>query len=357
MDEFEKLERVQDLFDDDQFEEGLALLRKLEQEYENHGEILFEIGVCYFDAGHVDQALIIFKKVEEMAQDESELLHESHLYRASALLELGESDEALGLLMEMKEEGDLDPRLFGLLGEVYLYEGLSEVAIGYFEKSLALDPEQEAIRYRLGEIYEEAGEEEKALAIWENISGLYDNPSFLVKRANLTARQGEFEEAKKQYEDILNLSPLPEALFGCGIVCYQMGDWPAAIRRFSQLIEVDPEYFAAYPLLGEALWELGMKDKAIAIYGQAHRLQEDDLPLLDRYLMLLSELGNWEKIRSLVAQMKGIDDEDPHYFYWKGRMAEQDGNIRDAIRFYQQLQGGDQSIHDSHGRLEKMMNL
>ncbi|HBI03057.1 MAG TPA: hypothetical protein DDY49_03385 [Paenibacillaceae bacterium] len=358
IDEYQKLELVQDLFDQEQFEEGYAFLEQLEEEYASNEDMLFEIGVFYYDVGHIDKSLTIFRKVEPLVRGDEEFLYECRLYQSSALIELGKMDEALDLLMVLKEEkeGEEDSRLYSLLGQLYRIEGLSEVAIGYFQKALSFNPDhKEEILYWLGELYEESGEDQKALDIWKGISGFTEEEEFLVKSANLEARRGEFEKAKALFEKAIEISVSPEALFGCGIVCYQMGDWTSAVRRFSQLIEKDPEYVAAYPLLGEALWELKLKDQAIAVYNQVLGIQSEDIHLVDRFLMLLTETGRWQEVKDYIGKMHDIDEEDPILFYWKGRIAEKEGNIRDAIALYQKVQMGEETIHDTIQRLNNII--
>lgn len=358
IEEYQKLEFVQELFDQEQFEEGYAYLEQLEEQYASNEDMLFEIGVFYYDVGHIDRSLTVFRKAEQLARADEELMYECRLYQSSALLELGEMDEALDLLMVLKEdkEGKEDSRLYSLLGQYYRIEGLPEVAMGYFQKALSFNPDhKEEILYWLGELYEESGEDQKALDTWKTISGFEEEEEFLVKSANLEARRGEFEKAKSLFEKAIQVSPSSEALFGCGIVCYQMGDWTSAVRRFSQLIEKDPEYVAAYPLLGEALWELKLKDQAITVYSQAVRMKSEDIHLLDRFFMLLTETGRWQEVKDYIDKMNEIDEEDPILFYWKGRISEKDGNIREAIALYQQVQMGEETIHDTVQRLNNIM--
>lgn len=358
IDEYQKLDLVQELFVQEQYEEGYALLEQLEEEFETNELVLFEVGVFYYDVGHIEKSVKVLRQVEQLASGDEELMYECRLYQGSALLELGEMDESLALLMALKEEkeGTEDSRLYSLLGQLYRIEGLPEVAMGYFQKALALNPEhREEILYWLGELYEESGEDQKALDTWKAISGFAEEEGFLVKNANLEARRGEFEKAKSLYEKAIEISPSVEALFGCGIVCYQMGDWTSAVRRFSQLIEKDPEYVAAYPLLGEALWELKLSDKAIAVYSQALRLQSEDIHLLDRFLMLLTETGRWQEAKDYIGKIHDIDEEDPILFYWKGRIAEKEGNIREAISYYQKVQMGEETVHDTIQRLHNII--
>lgn len=355
IDEYQKLELVQELFEQEQFEEGYAYLEQLEEEYASNEVLLFEIGVFYYDVGHIEKSVTVFRKVEQSAKGDEELVYECRLYRSSAFLELGKMDEALELLMALKEEQE-DSRLYSLLGQYYRIEGLSEVAVGYFQKALSLNPEhKDEILYWLGELYEESGEDQKALGIWKGISGFEQEEEFLIKNANLEARKGEFEKAKSLYEKALEISSSPESLFGCGIVCYQMGDWTSSVRLFSQLIEKDPEYVAAYPLLGEALWELNLKDQAITVYSQALRMKSEDIHLLDRFFMLLSETGRWQEVQDYIGKMHDIDEEDPILFYWKGRIAEKEGNIREAIVLYQKVQMGEETVHDTIQRLNNII--
>lgn len=357
IDAYQKLELVQELFAKEQYEEGYTCLEQLEEEYATNEDILFEIAVFYYDMGYIEKSLTLFQKAEKLSCDE-ELIYETRLYQSSVLLELGELEEAFDLLITLKEERaeDEDSRLYSLLGQYYRMEGLPEVAIGYFEKALALNPQhKDDIYYWLGELYEESGNDEKALDCWKKVSDFEKKDLFFIKSANMEAKRGDFEKAKSLYEKAIALSPSSEALFGCGIVCYQMGDWTSAVRRFSQLIEKDPEYVSAYPLLGESLWELGLKEQAIAVYKQGIRMQSDDIHLLDRLAFLLAETDRLREVKDLLQNMKEIDEQDPILCYWQGRIAEEEGFIQEAMVFYQQVHMSGEVIHDTIERLNSLL--
>ena len=114
----QKLDRVETLFSENKFEEGLALLKQLEEEFFADGDMLFQIGIFYYEVGNLEKALQIFSDLENLVKDDPELLYESHIYGAAALLGLDKTEEALSLLMELKEQGIEDYRLYSLLGEL-----------------------------------------------------------------------------------------------------------------------------------------------------------------------------------------------------------------------------------------------
>ncbi|MDP2470513.1 MAG: tetratricopeptide repeat protein [Candidatus Palauibacterales bacterium] len=95
------------------------------------------------------------------------------------------------------------------------------------------------------------------------------NPSYAVARhwyGEFLMAMGRFTESVEQLETAHALDPLsPTIGFGVGWVQYFLGDYEAAIRRYEQTLEHDPQFALAPWFLGPALVEAGDYDRAIEV--------------------------------------------------------------------------------------------
>lgn len=319
----EQLDHAMKLLGEGEIEKGLKALEQLRQTFTRDPLLQLQLAAVYHELGHHDTSLEILEQINQWKEElDTDTLIESAVYRASLYIDMDRLDEAMNLLIDLKEQEEDDYRIFALLGELFLLEGLQEVAIGYFEKALELEPDSEEIQYLIGKLYAEQGQNGLALEKWQELSGYEDDGQIVLERAHMAAKQGEFEQALELYEQAIELSNSPEAYYGYGVTAYQMGKWQHAVKRLAKLIELDAEYVAAYPILAESLWKLERKEQALAVYQRISELEFDDDTITRRYLSLLVELEKWETIQALTDRMRELDDEDPVAWYWKGRAAE-----------------------------------
>lgn len=100
-------------------------------------------------------------------------------------------------------------------------------------------------------------------------AALKRNPDYAVARhwfGEFLVAMGRFDEALEQLDTAHALDPLsPTIGFGVGWVRYFLGDYRAAIRRYEQTLEQDPEFVLAPWFLGPALVQAGEYDRAIEV--------------------------------------------------------------------------------------------
>jgi tetratricopeptide (TPR) repeat protein len=351
-----QLEQVLALLEAGEIEEGLAKLEIIRDTYEEDATLQLQLVNVYHELGHQESALEILEQLEER-QDEldADTQIEMNVYRASLYIDLDRLQEAMDILLAIKEKGTDDYRVYALLGELFLIEGLDEVAIRYFEEALTLTPGNEEIQYLLGKLYAEQGESDRAMEQWKSLEGFDEDEAILLERARLAARQGEFEEAFTLYQKLLETKETPQALYGAGAVVYQMGDWQAAVRYLARLIEVDADYIAGYPLLAEALWKLNMREQALAIYQRVLTLPVDEEYFLPGYLRMVIDMEKWEEAEEALHRLYELDDEDPVYWYWRGRMAEAKGEFEEARHCYEQVMDGGEIVADAQQRYQNLI--
>ena len=62
-----------------------------------------------------------------------------------------------------------------------------------------------------------------------------------------------YEEAIPYYEEMLEDNALPDTLFGAAFAYYQMVMQKERFHYWTNLIEIDPDYFSAYMLAGQVV--------------------------------------------------------------------------------------------------------
>lgn len=350
-----KVERAMMLLEAGDIENGLEALAEVRGGYKQDEELMLELIGIYHELGHGEEALAILDELDrKSATLDLETRVTMELYRVSLYMDTDRLEEATPILMDMKEARPDDPRVFALLGELYLMEGLEEVAVRYLERAEELDPDNEEIRYLLGRLYAEQGAGEQALAKWQQLEHFEEDERIGLELARLAAQSGEFEKAASLYEQAAEQNEQAEALYGAGVMRSQLGQWQTAVRHFARLIDLDAEYMAAYPLLADALWQLGMREQALAVYEQALSLNIEEEKLLDGYMPLLAEMERWKKVEALASRLREIDDENPAYWYWKGRVAEGTGDIEEAVACYEEALAEGEEVYDARARYEQL---
>jgi TolB-like protein/Flp pilus assembly protein TadD len=118
---------------------------------------------------------------------------------------------------------------------------------------------------------------------------------------------GRFDEAEREADIARHLDPLsPLMLEGCGYVQMLRRDYPAALKLYQQLAELDPVFWKAYSALGRVLSLLGRYDEAIASLERARALAGDVPSVLAATAQTLGAAGFTWEARALVDRLHEI---------------------------------------------------
>jgi pentatricopeptide repeat protein len=253
----ERIEKYFDMLTSGMVEEALMKIKGLLKEPEMTDDGRFAIAQYYYQYGFLEHAIAIVQSLHEAYPDESELV----LFLAELYMENGQEEEALPLLMLLSPEDEDDYiRAILLASEIYLIEGLFEVAEYKIKQALEYYPNEKVLHSALGEIFYQ--QENYSLAILNFQKGT--EISTYARLADCYAHVGQFEEALEYYEMAATTEgKSTDVLFGYGFVAHQLQKWDLSTSKFKHIIESDPYYTSVYPLLVDDYIQLGKMDEAL----------------------------------------------------------------------------------------------
>jgi len=162
-----------------------AFSRAMELGFLDGGLIADRLGHIYSDKGALDKAVQAFRAATK--QNATSFGH----CLGSALMQLGQYDEALHLMKAAAERHQPDALSWGNLGTCYDKVGDPEHAIEAYEKAIALDPTYSLAWFNLGGMYWNSGDLRKAMQVWgEAVTRFPDDEHVARLRAILNLPDG-----------------------------------------------------------------------------------------------------------------------------------------------------------------------
>lgn len=174
--------------------------------------------------------------------------------------------EEMGLTIAVRKA---DFNVHHFLEKAYgnLIEKKYDIAAGYYNEVLNVEPKNEMALFGLATTYHKNGQLDAARDIYGRLleidpahrEGLNNFMALLSDEAPLDAL-GELQELEKTSP---GFSPIPAQI---GIIYTKLGDYPKAVNKLSQALQLSPENLSYKYALAVALDKLGEKQKAADLY-------------------------------------------------------------------------------------------
>lgn len=197
----------------------------------------------------------------------------------------------------IKKEPDKVPQAYFSLGTVFLEKEELDSAIGYYSKSLELNPKYvEAYENRgyifekMGRFYEAASDYSKSIDLRPSRYQAYYN------RAGVFTEMGAIENALADYDKVIHLDPTNyDAYNNRGIVLYSIGQLDKALSAYNQAITLDPERYEAFYNRGALYENIGQLENALADYDRTVSLNSSYDALILKEGILCNKAGLYDK--------------------------------------------------------------
>jgi tetratricopeptide (TPR) repeat protein len=363
------LERAIQHIETGNVEQGLNELENLEKDADH--QIKFDIAEIYQELGHIEKAKKIVDELMLLYPDEGSL----YAFAAELLIDLDKEDEAIELLLEIKESDQAFVQAQVLLADLYQMQSLDEVAEQKLLLAQAKAPHEVIISYGLGEFYLERGDYVKSIPhLKKAVHSSEQIPNVHVELllAEAYSATGQFEDALKYYREGIKSNLDPNALFGYGFTAYQMGDMMLAIEQFEALLTLDPDYSSLYTYLAKAYEADGRLDDALetlqkgikvdeyneSLYVHAGKLSfkrqrpaegeeflrkvialnPSNVEAVQTLAAYLKHTESFEELLELMEHMREYGEEDPLYTWYEATALNEVEEYEKAFKRYEEIE-------------------
>ena len=327
----------------------------------DYGDLLTQMGEPTQALEHLERALSLLDSSAGTGEGtQAKTLRLKALRaRARAYTQLGDLREARGAWLEVLEKNPSDLEANRALGELLLKEGNYEEAVPYLEGALESAPSEEKPKLwvLLGEAHKGSGEVGAAEEAFRKALGSKEAPRAHLGLGQLAELRGDAPKAREHYRRgfeqavgwdlkeqlglaLLSLAPEDTAVrFELARLYERRKRWEEAIRQYQEILRYEPNSFRAWFRLGEAylaqerpLKAVEALEKALenapslrersgvwARIVQAERLRSErsgeklspkGLEALYQLAQVLVDLGNYRRAAERLAELLA---EDPTY--------------------------------------------
>ena len=180
--------------------------------------------------------------------------------------------------------GCIMPKIYPGGHHLYLYIGdnmfdarMYQEAITYYDRSLAIRPDDPYVLARKGESFARLGLHKKAVACYNQALVLDPNYPVHTRKGESLAETGLHQEAVACYNQALVLDPdNPYTHARKGESLARRGLHREAVECYNRALALDPNYLHVYVKKGELFTKTGLRSEAVACYNQALALNPDD---------------------------------------------------------------------------------
>ena len=118
--------------------------------------------------------------------------------------------------------------------------------------------------------------------------------------AELMLRTGQYDQAQKLYQAVVDAKTLPWAKLGVARSLLDEGQTSKAVSTLENLISEDPNYADAYDVMGRAQFEQGKFDSALATYKMASTLTPSSISRLQNLGMMSYYSGDRKEAEKVL---------------------------------------------------------
>lgn len=190
----------------------------------------------------------------------------------------------------------------------FMSQGLLKQANDSLDRALSLQPVYPEASYLKGAVLIQLNDFQGAIAHLEN--ALAANP-FLTEAHNLMgtayAKMGDLDHALKEFEAVKgDISfPTPEVPeFNIGMVFWEKHACGEAIVHFRKALDINPEFWRGWYLLGDCQEQMGQRDLARESYLKAVSGLPDDVNVRYRLAIVCFQSRDWACARENFTKVR-----------------------------------------------------
>jgi len=232
---------------------------------------------------------------------------------ATAALQQRSAARAIEYLKPMVDKVAADAATLTVLGNAYMADGKPDLALQQFEKAAALEPDNPAIKTRVGISEIDVGQGKQGLATLEQVFATEAGASVAGPTLVLTElRARRLDRAATVAGSLVNKdsqNPIYHTLLG--IVRVAQRDYPAAENSFRAALAISPELPAAVRDLAQLYVATGRIDEAKKVYTDVLAKKADDVTSLLGLADIYISEKNWPEATDVINRARTAAKNDP----------------------------------------------
>jgi tetratricopeptide (TPR) repeat protein len=253
----------------EQWDQAIEALEKVVIADHERVQAYRDMADCYDKLQAPDKAAASYRRAIEVFPEDKGLLS----LLGYAELRAKEMDNAIGTYDRMAELDSLDYDANVHLGFIYQKRGELDKAVRYYQKALKSNPEDVPTMGSIAKIYTDQGKLDKAIEMYTTAAAAAPDEK---QKANLQSKLGaayinskKFGKSAEVFEQLIIAEPdKPAHHYNLGISYVQLKKPKDAIPPLMKVVELKPEFAAAYQQLGSCYNQVGQYGKAIETVKQ-----------------------------------------------------------------------------------------
>jgi len=208
-------------------------------------------------------------------------------------LDNGKAREALEVFMELNDKSPENADVLQKIGHCFKMLEDDESAAAYYEKSLALDPDNFETLFNCGECYLYTGRYEDSITVFEQVAemakqkggdvGVIARQRIADANSHISNREGgdymklgKLQEALGCFQRAVEYNPLDKRNYAnIGVIFLKQNNLDSAVQWMQKALDVDPEYVRGYYNLGSIYLNMGLLKNAIDLFEKAIEIEPD----------------------------------------------------------------------------------
>jgi superkiller protein 3 len=217
--------------------------------------------------------------------------------------------------------------------------GFNELAIEYYQKAVAIDPNHAETYHNMGDAYDNLNNYDEAIRCYKKAIDI--DPNYAMAYSNMGSAYNNlkyYNEAIRCYKKAIDIEPSDMRYRNMGLVYGNLKDYKEAIRCYKKAIDIDPNFAEAYIEMGAAYLRLDDYHETIRCFQKAIDIDPNDavayLLMGDVYQYIVALANNNKAIR----YYKKAIDIDPNFamaYYRLGDIYYYSGKKKEGIKNYQ----------------------
>jgi len=239
--------------------------------------------------GMEEDAFVFFRKVKQIYEKDNEQLSILYQVMVQSLMEVDLLDAALNVVQEAIDLLGASIEFYWLQLQIYLLSGAKKQASGVANQIEQINPLNEETWHRLGSVYLELEEWEKAIEAFEFAESLgYKIPSNYLGLITAYEKNGNLLRALEKAQDCVLLCPNNYMMYILAAnICSELNLLKEALDYIDEALGIEPDLDYLYLYKSQFLTHLGEKTKAARALEEGIRLTKDKQGELKKELQKL----------------------------------------------------------------------